>query len=91
LRGKNYANGNSLWFISDKAIEDAQPKLFSDNYKPATVQKLLDFEPTMKAEGICLLPNNTPSIFLPAIMFDNDTKDSGMLGQPEFLSLAVKN
>jgi hypothetical protein len=45
----------------------------------------------MKAEGICLLPANTPNTYKLAMMFDNDTKDSGMLGKIEFLSLAVKD
>jgi hypothetical protein len=91
VNNKPVFHGNSLWFVSDSAIEDARPKLFGESYKSTTVQKLLEFEPTMKAEGICLLPANTPNTFKLAIMFDNDTKDSGMLGKMEFLSLAVKN
>jgi hypothetical protein len=91
VNNKPVFHGNALWFASDSAIEAAQPKLLTDNFKPAKVQKVLEFEPTMKAEGICLLSANTPNTFKLAIMFDNDTKDSGMLGKMEFLSLAVKN
>lgn len=82
-------HGNALWFVKDEMIKDARPKNFADGYGNVTVQKILEFQPTLKAEGICLLSQKDQKTFRFAIVFDNDAKDSGIGGKMQFLELST--
>lgn len=89
--GKPIFHGNALWFVSDKEIENSEPKLLSESFKTTKVQKVLEFEPTMKVEGLCLFSNEDKKKFQLTLVYDNDTKESSLAGKLQFIDLAVKN
>ena len=82
-------HGNALWFVRDEMIEVARPAEFSESYKPVAAQKVLDFQLTLKAEGICLLSRKDQQTFRFIIVFDNDAKDTKIGGKMQFLELST--
>lgn len=66
--GKPVFHGNVLWFVGDEQIKTTQ----TTNVK---AEKISEFEPTIKAEGFCLLPSNDQKITRLAVVYDNDTED----------------
>ena len=65
--GKPVFHGNVLWFVGDEQIKTAQSSV--------KAERISEFEPTIKAEGFCLLPSNDQKITRLAIVYDNDTED----------------
>ncbi|MBX7170909.1 MAG: hypothetical protein K1X72_08125 [Pyrinomonadaceae bacterium] len=86
-QGKPIFHGNALWFASIKSIEKAR----TNNLELAKVQKVFEFKPTMKVEGLCLFSNHNNNDFRGVLVYDNDTKDSGLAGKMQFINLTLKN
>lgn len=69
----NAFHGNTLWFAPDAVAADDRP------IAPA---KVWEFEPTLKAEGLAVLPSPAPGVVRLAVAYDNDahvTKAPGRL------------
>jgi len=86
---KAVSHGNALWFVSDEMIETARPTNFSESYKTAPTQKVLKFQPSMKAEGICLLSKRNQKTFRFALVFDNDAEETKIGGKMQFIELST--
>lgn len=90
---KNLFYGNALWFVSDEAVKNSQSLPPNSELTLLKPQKIWTFGMKMKAEGLCVLPeanlnseNKTDSYSL-AIVFDNDTKKTLILGNLQFVGL----
>ena len=86
--GDNNFYGNALWFAGDEMIAEARKvnpfaELKLDFLKPAAV-----FEPTMKAEGLSVLPPLNGEKLRLVIVFDNDAGQTGKVGKMGFWTLA---
>lgn len=91
-------HGNTIWFVSDDRIKAAQPANFSESIKLVEVQKVPEFELSMKVEGFCLMPTADKNITRLAIVFDNDTEDLKkaaadkiLFGMMQFVELSPKS
>lgn len=91
IDGKPVFHGNALWFVSNKASKDAQAKLLTAGDKSTMAQKIFEFEPAMKVEGICLLNSRKNKTYRIGLVYDNDAEDSGLSGKMQFIELAAKN
>ncbi|MDG3007832.1 hypothetical protein [Paludisphaera mucosa] len=81
---RNGFHGNTLWFAADDRIARA-------GGTPIEPEKAWAFEPTMKAEGLCILPgaaSSGPGSVRFAIAFDNDARVTGAPGRLWIIDLA---
>jgi len=79
--GKNLFYGNALWYVSDETLKTSLPT------KPITPKIVWLFAVTMKAEGLCILPDATDEKLRLALVYDNDVKDTKQLGRMQFIDL----
>jgi hypothetical protein len=86
--GKPVFHGNALWFVSDKSIQPLRSAVFTDSDKLVPAKKILDFQPLLKAEGICLLSKDQKTFRL-AIVFDNDAEDTKVGGKIQLIDLST--
>ncbi|MCD9187543.1 MAG: hypothetical protein LUM44_14080 [Pyrinomonadaceae bacterium] len=84
--GNNKFFGNALWFVADEAIQKAAPADAKAKFAAAAA-KILEFEPSMKAEGVCVTGNDGKGNIGLLIVYDNDELLPGMLQR---LTLTVK-
>jgi len=85
----NAFHGNTLWFASDDRIARADGATI-------TPEKVWEFEPAMKAEGLCILPTPGPgpdadpatATVRFAIVYDNDAHVTGSPGRSQVVDVA---
>lgn len=97
-KDKPVFHGNAVWFISDKKIKIPESAKFSQSVKQVKAKKVTEFEPTIKAEGFCLIPTIDKKNTQLVIVFDNDTEDMKkaepnkfLVGMMQFVELLHKN
>jgi hypothetical protein len=95
----NRYHGNTLWFLSDEKISASRPaQLPPDKLKLADLrlvepQKVWVFGVDGKAEGVCILSEETASSggrarsARLALVYDNDTAKTGIPGLLQFITL----
>lgn len=83
----NVFYGNALWFVGNETLQSSQSSSPPQSVTPEIVWL---FDTKMKAEGLCVLPKSTDARISLALVYDNDVKDTGILGKLRFIEL-VRN
>lgn len=73
----NAFHGNTLWFVPDAAVLGGT----------ITPTRVWEFEPTLKAEGLAVLPSPAPGVVRLVIAYDNDAHVTGAPGRLQFVDV----
>ncbi len=74
--GNNAFYGNALWFVRDADIEKSRQPNTKFSLDPVPLVNPGIFEPTMKAEGLAVLPTTVGSKIRLVIVYDNDPQSA---------------